>query len=274
MGNQSAQVKKDTIADFGEQWTRFTKNTGYYANIAVFKELLAPFSHARPVQGLRVADVGAGTGRYTQMLYQLGAAAIDAYEPSQAVEVLRSNCAHLAGVQCLQMGAHELPAAVYDMVFCIGVLQFIPDDAGALRAMRKALKPGGQLLVWVYAREGNGLYLAFIKPVRWLAGKLPKPWLQTLCSMLLWGADAYAWLCKKWPLPLPLKTYMTTYFSRMDKYSRSLIIFDQLNPSLARYYTKQQLQILFEQAGFKNYTLHHHRSYSWTVLATVPIEAE
>ena len=45
------------------------------------------------------------------------------------------------------------------------------------------------------------------------------------------------------------------------------MIFDQLNPSYAKYFKKQELESLLRKSGFKKFELIHRHKYSWTIIA-------
>ncbi len=254
-----------TISDFGEQWTHYTENRDFYASTEVLDSLFGPLLAKEDLAGKDLADVGAGTGRYTRMFHELGAASVLAVEPSDAVEVLERNTAGLEGVTCLRATADETPPDRFDWVFCIGVLQFIPDAEKALAAMGRGLRPGGRLFVWVYGKEGNRLYLALVRPLRAITRRLPHRLLDLLAGTLAYPAGWYAALCRA--LPLPMREYMRGYYSRLDHYSRKLVIYDQLNPTLARYYDRRELEALFDRSGFTDVRLHHRLGSSWSVVA-------
>ena len=255
----------DTIEDFGEQWTRYPENRGFYASPDALAGLLRPLLAPTALQDMRVADVGAGTGRYTLMLHKLGAGRIVALEPSNAFAALQRNTAGLDRVECLQAAAEAIPQGKFDLVFCIGVLQFIPDPRGALEAMGRALGPGGRLYLWVYGAENNDLYLTLVKPLRWVTSRLPHRLLDRLAGLLAKPAGVYARLCrsKRWPLA----DYMRHYYARLDGYSRKLVIYDQLNPRFAKYYRQGELRALLAGCGYADIRMHHHLGYSWSVLA-------
>ncbi len=257
----------DTIEDFGEQWTQYPDNTGYYGSSPeVLDGLFGPLLERSSLQGKAVADVGAGTGRYTRLLHAAGAQ-VFALEPSAAFEVLRRNTADLAGVEYSKAPAEDIPAGRFDLVFCVGVLQFIPDPDSALRAMGRALRPGGELFLWVYGRESNGLYLALVRPLRAVTSRLPHKLLDRLAGALAHMAGAYARLCSTTSLPLPMSRYLRGYFGRLDFYSRKLVVYDQLNPRLARYYRQEELRAVLERSGYTGIRLYHRLGYSWSALA-------
>ncbi len=256
---------ESTIRDFGEQWTHYTENPDYYGSSEVLEDLFGPLLSAEELRGKNLADVGAGTGRYTRIFHRLGAGSIVALEPSDAFLALERNTAGLDRVRCLRARADEIPDRRFDWVFCIGVLQFIPDPAAALKAMGEALGSGGRLFLWVYGVENNRLYLALARPLRAVTRRLPHRALDRLAALLAHPAGWYASLCRS--LPLPMAEYMRRYYSRLDRYSRKLVIYDQLNPSFAHYYRREELRSLLEECGYRNIRMHHRLKTSWSVIA-------
>ena len=51
------------------------------------------------------------------------------------------------------------------------------------------------------------------------------------------------------------------------------LIFDQLNCSYARYYTRSEAVALLERGGFQDVKAYHRHGMSWTVMGTKPGEA-
>ena len=255
----------NTIDDFGTQWEHYTENPGYYGSTDSIAALFGGLLNPAHIRGSRVADVGAGTGRYTRMFHELGAAEILAMEPSGAMDILRKNTSFCDNIQYLQATADQIPEKEYDFVFCVGVLQFIPDTYPALKAMGKALKAGGKFFLWVYGEENNQLYLWIIRPFRKITSRLPHHFLDRLAGWLTIPAAIYATICKV--IQLPMAPYMCNYFSRLDRYSKKLVIYDQLNPKYARYYCRGELEALLKDAGFTDIQTHHHLGYSWSVTA-------
>jgi len=256
----------DVIEDFGNQWTLFTYNRGFYGSRSALDSLIEPLLNAKSIRNKRIADVGAGTGRYTCLLHEAGAGAILAMEPSIAFEVLKRNTAGLGRIGYLQEPAENIPALGFDIIFCIGVLQFIPDPRPALIAMGRALRAEGRLFLWVYGKENNGLYLMFVRLLRIFSSRLPAKSLSCLSHWLLPVADLYAFVCRF--MNLPLSDYLLNYFSKLDLYSRKLVVYDQLNPRSAKYYRGSELRHLLKTCGFVNIRMHHRFGYSWSALAS------
>ena len=77
----------------------------------------------------------------------------------------------------------------------------------------------------------------------------------------------YIFLCKFFNLPM--RTYVQNVFSKLDYRSRHFTIFDQLNPTDTKYYTRQETADLLRRNGFNQFELYNRHGYSWTAIATI-----
>lgn len=263
-------LRDQTIADFGHQWTTFTTNDGYYGSVELLEDILHPFIKPEQIDKLSVAEIGSGTGRIVNMLSNAGASKITAIEPSDAIHVLRENIKGLsAKVNCVHSTGESISdSGPFDLVVSIGVLHHIPDPAPVVREAFKSLAPNGKMLIWLYGIEGNELYLATLMPLRWLTKILPRfvlPILTWILYLPLWmyihGSRVF---------PLPLADYMVNVIGKLSPDKQRLVIYDQLNPAYAKYYNRAEAEELLRQAGFKEVMAHHRRNYSWTVIGTKP----
>jgi SAM-dependent methyltransferase len=260
---------RKTIGDFGEQWLQYRGNEGFYGSPALFSDILEPLLSPDHLKGCRVAEIGSGTGRIVNMLLEAGAKHIIAIEPSDAFKVLSQNIRHPEKVTCIQATGDQLP--VYgdlDYVLSVGVLHHIPDPKPVVEAAFRGLRPGGRLFVWVYGKEGNELYLALIGPLRLVTKRLPHFMLAALVRLIDLPLVLYMKLCQR--VPLPLREYIRAVLGKMDPDKRRLIIYDQLNPSYAKYYTRFEAEKLLLDASFGDVQTHHRHGYSWSVIGTKP----
>jgi SAM-dependent methyltransferase len=269
---QAARKLQDrTIQDFGTQWTVFDDGSGFFGSKDLFADFVKPFDLSR-VRGWRVLDLGAGTGRHVLTLIEAGAAHVVAVEPSQAIEVVREKTRECSDrVTLLRMSGDRIPpTADFDAVFSIGVIHHIPDPAPVIRAVYGALKPGGTFVAWLYGKEGSELYLMLAKPIRWLSTRLPHWGLVALARALDLPLVLYLQLCKQLPnVQLPLSDYLRSVIAPLSADKRRLVIYDQLNPAYAKYYTRGEAEALMAAAPFET-TVHRRRGYSWVVIAEKP----
>jgi SAM-dependent methyltransferase len=261
------ELQAKNIEDFGEQWVNYRDSEGYFGSAELFADILGPLLAVDEIKGRRVADIGSGAGRIVNMLLACGVESIIAVEPSDGFEVMRQNIAEPAKVTCIRAMGDQLPAdSQLDYVFCIGVLHQVPEPELVARAALRALKPGGRFVFWLYAKEGNGLYLVFLNSVHWITRRLPHRWLHGLVRLLDIPLVAYMWLCR-W-LPLPLHTYIREQLSKFTPASRRLVIYDQLNPNFVKYYTRADVEALMAAGGFSDVQCYHRHGYSWTAIGT------
>ena len=263
---QNTKSDRDqTISDFGEQWTRHTANPDYYGSVELFADIIGPFLTLEDIKGRKCADVGSGTGRIVLMMLAAGAASVVAIEPSRAYDVLVRNTAHASDrVRCLNVAGEGIPQEDFDIVLSIGVLHHIPEPGPVVRAAFDALRPGGQMLVWLYGREGSRAYQSIFVPVRLITRNLPVVVNEILAWMLYPIVLVYAALARLVPA-LPLSDYLSNVYLRFPAAERRLVILDQINPRWAKYYSRDEAEALLRDAGFRNIRLHHRHGYSWTV---------
>lgn len=263
------RLKQETIRDFGDQWTRYRENEGYYASATLLADIVEPLLAVSAVQGKRVADIGSGTGRIDNMLLDAGAAHVVAVEPSAAFDVLVRNVRRPEAVTALNLAGDSLPATGdLDLVVSIGVLHHIPDPAPVMLAALRALAPGGRMLAWLYGREGNEAYLAFAEPLRALTRRLPHSLLVAVVWLLYPALAAYIALARRFNVPL--RDYLNSYLGKLSPDQRRLVMYDQLNPAYAKYYTRAEAIALLDRAGFADVRVHHRHGYSWTVVGEKP----
>jgi len=272
--NEIKQIRDKTISDFGEQWTKYVTNDGFYASQELFSDILGPLLSFSDIKNKNVLDIGSGTGRIAMMLLEAGVSHVTAVEPSKAFEVLKKKLAPFAAatpsrLSVLNCAGDEIPESIkVDFAFSIGVLHHIPEPDPVVKAVYKTLDNGGKFVIWLYGKENNRSYLFFVEPLRNLTKILPHTLLVFTVWLLYFPLIAYGWVCK-W-VKLPLRDYLCNVLMKMSPDKRRLVIYDQLNPAYAKYYTSNEAKELLLRNGFMNVELHHRRGYSWTVIGEKP----
>lgn len=147
------------IGDFqGEAYERNAFAAGTAAEVAWLLRRVA----VGP--GVRVVDVGCGTGRHARRLAARGAHVIAVDVSAGLLRAGRRRAGAEAGVSWLQGDARALPvrASCADVVLslCQGGFGISPDgDALALDEMARVLRPGGRALVSAYSLAFAARYL-------------------------------------------------------------------------------------------------------------------
>jgi ubiquinone/menaquinone biosynthesis C-methylase UbiE len=110
----------------------------------------AVMSLAAPAPGMSVADIGCGTGLYTDELCQAGAKVVGVDISPEMLAIAAARTArHGDAVSFLQGDAAALPFAdaSFDMVTSITAMEFFADPRACLHDMHRIVKPGGRLVI-------------------------------------------------------------------------------------------------------------------------------
>ena len=93
----------------------------------------------------RILDVGCGTGGNLKLLSQFGKA--------EGVDISTDALAFCRerGLEVKAGAAEDLPyeAGTFDLVTALDVVEHLDDDVAGLREMRRVLRPGGRILIFV-----------------------------------------------------------------------------------------------------------------------------
>lgn len=158
-------------SNFGLQWTRFRRTQlDSYSGVAISRARWLGSTGWSPsnVQGKRVLDVGCGAGRFAEVALSLGGDVV-ACDYSRAVDACWDNLGPHPRLHVVQADIYHLPfkPGIFDLVYCLGVLQHTPEVKKAFLCLPQQLRPGGGLTVDIYPK--------LVRNIFW-----PKYWLRPL----------------------------------------------------------------------------------------------
>jgi len=113
----------------------------------------------RRVAGLRLLNVGCGTGGFTVVAQRAGASAVGVDAEPAAVEICRLKAdAEKGGPTCLLAAAEALPFpdASFDVVYCFSTLEHVESVPATVREMLRVARPGG--VVYIHAPSELACY--------------------------------------------------------------------------------------------------------------------
>ena len=121
----------------------------YLGRRKVLASLIERF--ARPPASGRILEVGCGTGHNLAMLRTF--AEVDAVELDESVRAIAESRLGRSVMPDRLPELANVADRAYDVIGAFDVIEHIPDDDAALRAIAAKLKPGGRLIMTVPAHQ-------------------------------------------------------------------------------------------------------------------------
>lgn len=217
-------------------------------------------------RGKTFLDAGCGMGRNSFWPLRDGASqcvAIDMDE--RTLSRARGTLAPFTNAEVRRQSIYEIEEEnVFDIAFSIGVVHHLADPAGAVARLARAVRPGGEVLLWLYGREGNGWIVWLFNPFRKaIFSRTPLPVVHA-CS---WWLTAALWLALR--PNFGLSPYLRQIRGFSFRHLRA-IVFDHMIPRIALYYRRAEAIGLLEEAGLTDIRATWTNKMSWTVIGRKP----
>lgn len=263
VSNLAEAVVTGSAERFGYEWREYCEMRPEYE--AQFRSWTAALD-AEEWRGKEFLDVGCGMGRNSFWPMQYGAAGglaidIDAHSLAAARATLAPfSTAHVEERSAYQIGERDR----FDIAFSIGVIHHLEKPRKALAAMADAVKPNGRVLIWVYGLENNRWIAYGLTPLRRV---LFSRWPIGVVHHLSVYPAAVLWLA------LRLGLNGIEYFRLLRRLSfRHLrsIVFDQMLPKIAHYWSRAEVLELMRSAGLVDIRLVWVNEMSWSAVGTKP----
>jgi SAM-dependent methyltransferase len=265
-----------TVNSFGQEWTTFSK----FSNQDIDR-IASDYFDLLDLQALGdkvILDVGCGTGRWAKFLSKW-ARFVEAVDPSDAVYSAVNLLKTCSNARVTRASVDHLPfrASSFDLVYSLGVLHHVPNTKRAIEKCVDMIKPGGQLLLYLYynlENRGFGYRVLFqlSNLGRKMISRLPGPVKLLTCDLM--AAIVY------WPLVqvarvvhifssrlaerLPLSYYQRTSFQIMRNDA-----LDRFGTPLEKRFSREEITGMLTTAGLTNIRFSEQRPY-WHVIAEKP----
>lgn len=135
---------------------------------------MTPLTEA-DIRGRDVLELGCGNGSLLLHTADWKPRRLVGVDLGSSVETARANLqrAGFTNAEIKQGDLTRFESKGFDLVYCIGVLHHLQEPETGFAAVLRNVRPGGRFHCWVYAREGNGLVVALVEPIRKIASRLP-----------------------------------------------------------------------------------------------------
>jgi SAM-dependent methyltransferase len=252
-------MTEGTQQQFAYEWNIYRKI------LPIHKEQFCRWIHPIKLEFFKdktFMDAGCGIGRNSYWPLLESAKSGYAFDYDQrTVKVAQENLKMFKNCTIEYKSIYEIDfESCFDIVFCIGVLHHLQYPRQAIENLVKATKTEGTVIFWVYAYEGNEFYVKWMTPLRqMITSRLPLPITRFFSKLLTILLKIYLLLPQQKP-----------YFQLLKKMSfRQIesIVFDQLLPTIANYWKKEEVLQMLEELPLKDIQLIHTNDISWTIVA-------
>jgi ubiquinone/menaquinone biosynthesis C-methylase UbiE len=270
--DMSNKVEK-VIEDFGNEWASYTQEEISEEELRnSFDDYFKLVDLAALPDGCVAADVGCGSGRWAKLVAP-HVGQLYCIEPSAAIEVARQNLAELENVHLIESDLESMPIGdgSLDFLYCLGVLHHIPDTQAGIFSCAVKLKPGGQMLAYLYYRfDFQPIWFRALwrvsDVVRRLISRLP--FRMKLATTWVIAVTVYLPLARLSGLLERLGADVTnfplSYYRDSSVYTMKTDALDRFGTFLEHRFTQPELRAMFERAGFEKIEFSPGKPY-WCV---------
>jgi SAM-dependent methyltransferase len=246
---------------FGYEWDKYSQIDENYEN--QFKNWVFPLD-TKDFQGKKVLDAGCGMGRNSYWSLKWGAENLTAFDfDKRSVNAAKNTLRSFSNTDVVYKNIYEIDwQNEFDLVFSIGVIHHLDKPKQALENLIRALKPGGILVLWLYSRVGYDWIIKYVNPIRKkITSRLPL----SLVHLITYFFSVPLWLFLK------IFKGPSSYLKQLSTFNfwhLHSIVFDQLIPEVANYWSREEVEDLLKDLNLKNIDIHQPpNGNGWTVIA-------
>lgn len=161
-----------TADAFATSWNNLPAGSVYTRE--QYADWMTPLTEA-DIRGRDVLELGCGNGSLLLHTADWKPRYLVGVDLGSSAETARVNLQRtgFTNAEIKQADLTQFDSDGFDLVYCIGVLHHLQEPATGFAAVLRNVRPGGRFHCWVYAREGNGLVVALVEPIRKIASRLP-----------------------------------------------------------------------------------------------------
>lgn len=260
--NQKMNLDMGVIFDFGREWKKYDQSRVSAQEMrTLFDGYFSIFPWEILPEKAVGYDLGCGTGRWAAQVSQR-VHEIYCIEPSlEALSIAKKNLSELKNCRFLHATVDTMPMldGSMDFGYALGVLHHIPDTEGALAACAAKLKSGAPFLVYIYyALENRSIpYLRLWqltnltrKGISRLFYSFRIVFSQIIAMLIYWPLARISGLFEK--IGLKVDNIPLSFYRNCSFYVMRTDALDRFGTRLEKRFTKQEIQDMMQDAGFRD----------------------
>ncbi len=240
-----------------EQWSMLQDN-----ELFLFQDWIAPFTH-EDFLDKEVLDCGCGGGQHTDFIapYAKSVTAVDL----NTINIAKERNQHHNNVIFAEADVATMALGKkFDIVMCIGVAHHTDNPEKTVNNLKRHLKKGGLLLLWVYSCEGNMIMRHLVEPIRrYFLYRIEREKLLRISKIIT--ALLYLPIYSIYLLPfhfLPYHEYFQN-FRKLSFYRNTLNVFDKLNAPQTDFISRSRAEAFVND--LQNAKVLAYKDISWRI---------
>lgn len=233
-----------TADAFATSWNNLPQGSIYTKE--QFEDWFSPLTKS-DIEEKRVLELGCGNASLMIHMLSWNPAYVEGVDLGDSVLSAEKNLSHLKNWKITKADLTEYRSEGFDLSYSIGVLHHLKNPEKGFESLILNTKKGGKFHGWVYAREGNGIIVYIVDPIRKVVSRLP--WWFTkyfVATPLVIPYYFYAKLISSFRnasfvKKLPLYEYSLWISKREFSFFRH-VAFDQLVTPQTVYIPKERIQ--------------------------------
>ncbi|MFZ2522320.1 MAG: class I SAM-dependent methyltransferase [Minisyncoccia bacterium] len=159
-----------TAQAFATSWNNLPKGSIYTAD--QFVDWMTPITKG-DVKNKRVLELGCGNASLMVHILNWGPSYLEGVDLGDSVLSAEENLLSKKNWKIVKADLTQYRSEGFDVVYCIGVIHHLKSPKSGFDSVIKNTEKGGKFHVWVYAKEGNGIIIYIVDPIRKVASALP-----------------------------------------------------------------------------------------------------
>jgi len=209
-----------------------------------------------------ILDIGCGSGRFTKQAGLSGANIVVATDVGESVQLAYQLTKGLDNVCIVQADIYNMPVKQFaDLAFSIGVLHHLPNPQKGFKVLKSTVKPGGEMLIWVYNRRNNFRAVYIFETLRKATRHIPKPILYQLCYLPAIGVHSLNFVTNKLKKAGAEKIAMKipfSYYSNFPFNMKHNDSFDVFATPKSNYYYVEEVEEWYKNSDLKEVDSYEH----------------